>query len=110
MHCTNRLGDSRHPVQCFFEKNSRIYSQLVLHCNACLQDSAVTQITTVSIPVSTTSGQDTSALVAGGNVMSNQPSSPSRQYALSGSTHPIEDTETADPSQKPLVIISNFVV
>ena len=87
-----------------------MYSQLVLHCNACLQDSAVTQITTVSIPMSTTLGQDTSTLVADDNMMSNQPSSPSRQYALSGSAHPTEDTETADPSQKPLVIINNFVV
>ena len=42
--------------------------------------------------------------------MSKQPSSPSRQYTLSGSTHLTEDTETADPSQKPLVIINNFVV
>ena len=84
----------------FLKKNCRMYSQLVLRCNSCLQDSAVTQITSVSIPVSTTSGQDTLALVAGSNVMSKQPSSPSRQYALSGSTHPTEDTETTDPSQK----------
>ena len=32
----------------FFEKNCRTYSQLVLYCNVCLQDSAATQITTVS--------------------------------------------------------------
>ena len=82
------------------------YSQLVLHCNACLQDSAATQITTVSIPVFATSDQDTSVLVSGDKVVSKQPSLPTRLYALSNSAHPTEVTETANPSQKPLVIIS----
>ena len=38
-------------------------------------------------------------------MISKWPSLTSRLYALSGSTHPTEDTEAANPLQKPLVII-----
>ena len=74
-------------------------------CIVCLQDSVATQITTVPVPVSIKSSQDTSALVSGNNLMSKQPSLQGRLYALTDSAHPTEDTETANPLQKPLVII-----
>ena len=51
------------------------------------------------------SSQDTSVLVSGDNLMSKRPSLQGRLFALPDSTHPTEDTETANPSQKPLVII-----
>ena len=47
-----------------------------------------------------------SALVSGDNLMSKWPSLQGRLFALPNSAHPTEDTETANQSQKPLVIIS----
>ena len=98
VHCTNRLEDSSHPLQCFSLKNVEHLFSLWFIALLFLQ----TQITTVSVPVSTISSQDTSALVPGGNLVSKQPSLPDR---LPDSAHPTEDTETPDPLQKPLVII-----
>ena len=61
----------------------------MIYCIVC---SVATQVTTVPVPVSIKSSEDTSALVSGGNLMSKQPS---LQGGLCALPHPTEDTETA---------------